>query len=73
MTDEEKASLGSGKDFWHTKGIEHLGVPSVMMCDGPNGLRKQKSGGDHMGINEVLRQSVFRQHPPWLLPLTGHC
>lgn len=59
MTDEEKASLGSGKDFWHTKGIEHLGVPSVMMCDGPNGLRKQKSGGDHMGINESIEAVCF--------------
>lgn len=28
MTLEEKAGLCSGLDFWHTKGIERLGIPS---------------------------------------------
>ena len=41
MTLEEKASLCSGKDFWHLEGFERLGVPSVMVSDGPHGLRKQ--------------------------------
>lgn len=41
MTLEEKASLCSGLDFWHTKPIERLGIPSIMMTDGPHGLRKQ--------------------------------
>ena len=27
MTLEEKASLCSGEDFWHTKKVERLGVP----------------------------------------------
>ena len=40
MTLEEKASLASGRDFWTTKPIERLGVPSIMMTDGPYGLRK---------------------------------
>ena len=31
LTLEEKASLCSGKDFWHTKGIERLDIPSVML------------------------------------------
>lgn len=39
MTLEEKASLCSGADQWHTKAIERLGLPSVMMSDGPHGLR----------------------------------
>ena len=43
LTLEEKAKLCSGADSWHTKGIERLGVPSVMMTDGPHGLRKMKS------------------------------
>ena len=30
MTLEEKASLCSGLDFWNTKGIERLGIPSVV-------------------------------------------
>lgn len=41
MTLEEKASLCSGLDSWHTKPIERLGIPSIMMIDGPHGLRKQ--------------------------------
>lgn len=30
MTLEEKASLCSGSDFWHTQGIERLGIPAVI-------------------------------------------
>jgi beta-glucosidase len=41
MTLEEKAEICSGMDFWHIKGVERLGIPSVMMTDGPHGLRKQ--------------------------------
>lgn len=40
LTLEEKASLCSGKDFWHLNGFEKLGIPSVMVSDGPHGLRK---------------------------------
>lgn len=40
MTLEEKAGLCSGLDYWHTKPIERLGVPSVMLSDGPHGLRR---------------------------------
>ena len=35
MTLEEKASLCSGADNWHTKEIKRLNIPSVMMVDGP--------------------------------------
>lgn len=40
MTLEEKASLCSGLGLWHTKPIERLGILSIMMTDGPHGLRK---------------------------------
>lgn len=55
MTLEEKASLLSGLDFWHTKPVERLGVPSVMVSDGPHGLRKQDETGDHLGINDSIK------------------
>lgn len=44
MTLEEKASLTSGRDFWSTKPIERLGIPSIFMTDGPHGLRKAATG-----------------------------
>lgn len=54
MTLEEKASLCSGEDFWHTKAVERLGVPAMMVSDGPHGLRKQKEEGDHLGVNDSI-------------------
>ncbi|MGN1021839.1 MAG: beta-glucosidase [Aristaeellaceae bacterium] len=59
MTLEEKAAFVSGHDFWHTRAIERLGVPRVMMCDGPHGLRKQEGNGDHLGINESIRTVCY--------------
>lgn len=40
LTLEEKAALCSGKDFWHLNGVERLGLGSIMVSDGPHGLRK---------------------------------
>ena len=59
MSLEEKAALCSGADFWTTKALERLGVPSVMMCDGPHGLRKQDGEGDHLGINQSIKTVCF--------------
>ena len=55
MTLEEKCGLLSGLDFWHTKPVERLGVPSVMVSDGPHGLRKQDMEADHLGMNESIK------------------
>ncbi len=41
MTLEDKAALCDGADFWHLKGMEKYGIPSIMVCDGPHGLRKK--------------------------------
>lgn len=59
LTLEEKAGLCSGQDFWHTKSIERLGIPYVMVADGPHGLRKQDLHPDHMGIGESIQAIGF--------------
>lgn len=59
LTLEEKISLVSGKDFWHTVDIDRLHIPSVMLSDGPHGLRKQTDGGDHLGVSNSVTAVCF--------------
>lgn len=59
MTLEEKASLCSGKDFWHLKGVARLGIPEIMVTDGPHGLRKQAGSSDHLGLNASVPATCF--------------
>ena len=59
MTLEEKASLMSGLNFWYLKGVERLGLPSIMVTDGPHGLRKQADDADHLGINKSVPAVCF--------------
>lgn len=59
MTLEEKASMCSGGDFWHTEAVERLGIPASMVSDGPHGLRKQNEQGDHLGVNDSIKAVCF--------------
>jgi beta-glucosidase len=45
MTVREKVSLLSGKDTWSTVAIERLGIRSVVMTDGPHGVRATRVDG----------------------------
>lgn len=42
LTLEEKVSLCTGKNSWQTQNIDRLGIPSVTVSDGTNGVRFQK-------------------------------
>ncbi|WP_243076467.1 glycoside hydrolase family 3 C-terminal domain-containing protein [Microbacterium sp. SS28] len=57
LTAFEKAALTSGESFWRTKAV--AGIPSVMLTDGPHGLRKQREGGDHLGIGDSVPATCF--------------
>ncbi len=59
MTIEEKASLCSGLDNWRTKAVERLGIPSIMMTDGPNGLRKQLESAQLSDVNNSIPATCF--------------
>lgn len=56
---EEKAALCSGFDFWNTKGMERFSLKSIMLTDGPHGLRKQAGDADHLGINDSIPATCF--------------
>jgi beta-glucosidase len=55
----EKASLCLGADFWHTAAVERLGIPGVLVSDGPHGLRVQPMEGDHVGLGGSLPATCF--------------
>jgi len=59
LTLGEKASLLSGATFWNTQAIERAGIPSIMVTDGPHGLRKQGGKADHLGLNASLPATCF--------------
>ncbi|HEY9086597.1 MAG TPA: glycoside hydrolase family 3 C-terminal domain-containing protein [Anaerolineaceae bacterium] len=63
MTLEEKAALCSGADMWHIKGIERLGIPSIMVTNGPYGVQKQAGDTDFVGINNSLPATCFPTGP----------
>lgn len=61
MTLEDKIALCSGESFWKTKKFEKYGIPSMFVCDGPHGLRKQdrEDGADMLGVNESRPATCF--------------
>lgn len=59
MTLEDKIALCSGENFWETKKYEQYGIPSLFMCDGPHGLRKQEDAADMLGVNKSRPATCF--------------
>ena len=59
MTLKEKVGVCSGEDFWHLKSCKRLDLAPIMVTDGPHGLRKQKTEGDHLGIFNSVPATCF--------------
>lgn len=59
LTLAEKAALTSGSGFWSTEAIDRVGVPAVMLTDGPHGLRKQDDEPDHLGRERSVPATCF--------------
>jgi beta-glucosidase len=59
MKIEDKVKLLSGKDVWHTADIASEGIPSIMMADGPHGLRKQLDSADNIGIRGTHQATLY--------------
>ena len=66
LTLEEKASLCSGSDFWHTEEIKRLDIPSIMVSDGPHGLRKMRDDTDNPNEAIKARSVRLRTFPLYL-------
>lgn len=59
MTLEDKIAFCTGADMWHTKAMEAYGIPSIMMTDGPHGLRVQRNQADNLGLNVSEKATCF--------------
>ncbi|UVS80525.1 glycoside hydrolase family 3 C-terminal domain-containing protein [Actinokineospora sp. UTMC 2448] len=55
---ELKASLTSGSGTWHSTGAPGL-VRPFLLADGPHGVRRQRTGGDALGIGDSVPATCF--------------
>ncbi|MET9830366.1 glycoside hydrolase family 3 C-terminal domain-containing protein [Streptomyces sp. NPDC006385] len=59
LTPEEKAALLSGGGSWETTEVERLGISSMVLTDGPHGLRLQDPSAEHFGFEASLPATCF--------------
>ncbi|BDH56749.1 hypothetical protein [Tsukamurella sp. PLM1] len=54
---EDRARLLTGADFWTTAAVP--GVPSIVLTDGPHGVRRQMGASDHLGLHAAAPATCF--------------
>lgn len=59
MSLAQKIAFCSGASFWRTKPLEDLGIPSILMTDGPHGLRKLVNPQDVLGEEVSHKATCF--------------
>jgi beta-glucosidase len=59
LTLAEKASLSLGADFWRTTGVARLGLPAILLSDGPHGLRTPTSADAGGGLGRTRPATCF--------------
>lgn len=61
MTLEQKAAFVSGLNYWYLQSAPELGLPKIMMTDGPHGLRKQNTEKrpDGIGLGNSVHSTCF--------------
>ncbi|MGN1329486.1 MAG: glycoside hydrolase family 3 C-terminal domain-containing protein [Eubacterium sp.] len=62
MSLEQKAAFVSGYDYWHLEEAPELGLPKIMITDGPHGLRKQntdKKTSEGIGLGNSVPATCF--------------
>ena len=66
LTLREKISLLSGRDSWSTMPIERLGIPGLVMTDGPNGARaSQPDAGRALAITTTAFPTGVSMASTW--------
>lgn len=59
LTLDEKALLLEGVDSWRTNAIPRLGIPSLVLTDGPHGVRMVRDDGGAFGVGDSRPSTAF--------------
>ena len=72
LTLEEKIGMIHGTQLFQTKGVERLGIPPLVMSDGPWGCARNSSrmSGGPLAIRMIM-SLTFPATAPWRLLGTG--